>query len=55
MFSFEILKQFSAKVDLIGASFGVMGTESSEFQQNLLDKGNGLEAILAKRGDYWNG
>ena len=36
-----------------GAAF--QGITTEEFQQNLLDKGNGLEAILAKRGDYWNG
>ena len=61
--AFEILKQFSAKVDLIGASFGVMGTESSEFQQNLLDSeesaikvGKSLEDVLTTvqtlSGDY---
>ena len=61
--AFEILKQFSAKVDLIGASFGVMGTESSEFQQNLLNSeeaaikvGKSLEDVLATvqtlSGDY---
>ena len=61
--AFEILKQFSAKVDLIGASFGVMGTESSEFQQNLLNSeeaaikvGKSLEDVLTTvqtlSGDY---
>ena len=61
--AFEILKQFSAKVDLIGASFGVIGTESSEFQQNLLNSeesaikvGKSLEDVLTTvqtlSGDY---
>ncbi|MCP4065537.1 MAG: hypothetical protein GY740_20120 [Gammaproteobacteria bacterium] len=36
-----------------GAAFQGISTE--EFQQRLLDKGNGLSDILAKRGDYWNG
>ena len=36
-----------------GAAF--QGITTEEFQQRLLDKGNGLSDILAKRGDYWNG
>lgn len=36
-----------------GAAF--QGITTEEFQQNLLDKGNGLAQKLAKRGDYWNG
>lgn len=36
-----------------GAQF--QGITTEEFQQKLLDKGNGLEQLLEQRGDYWNG
>ncbi len=36
-----------------GAAF--QGITTAEFQQNLLDKGIGLEEKLKNRGDYWNG
>jgi protocatechuate 4,5-dioxygenase, alpha chain len=36
-----------------GAKF--QGITTKEFQQKLLDKGNGLSERLAKREGYWNG
>ena len=42
-------------VSVQDAGAAVQGITTEEFQQRLLDKGNGLSDILAKRGDYWNG
>lgn len=36
-----------------GAAF--QGITTEQFQQNLLDKGNGLVDKIKNKGDYWNG